>query len=139
MAEALLRLGVERALVISAECGLDEIAPAGRTRLVEVSGGALTERMVSPADFGLAERPVDSVRGGDPAFNARIIRTVLEGRDVPARTGILLNAAAALYAAGAAGNLKDGAELAARTVDSGDAAATLARVSYTAEPQAVAA
>lgn len=139
MAEALLRLGVERALVISAECGLDEIAPAGRTRLVEVGGGGLTERVVTPADFGLAERPADSVRGGDPVYNARVIRAVLEGEDVPARTGILLNAAAALYAAGAAGSLRDGADLAARTIDSGRAAATLARVGYAAEARAVAA
>ena len=139
MAEALLRLGVERALVISAECGLDEIAPTGRTLVVEVGGGALTERTVTPADFGLAERPVESVRGGDCTFNARIIRAVLEGKDVPARNGILLNAAAALYAAGAAGSLRDAAGLAARTIDSGAAAATLARLGYAAETQAVAA
>ncbi|MDE0718259.1 MAG: bifunctional anthranilate synthase component II/anthranilate phosphoribosyltransferase, partial [Rhodospirillaceae bacterium] len=139
MAEALQRLGVERALVISAECGLDEIAPAGRTLVVEVGGGALTERTVTPADFGLAERPVESVRGGDCTFNARIIRAVLEGKDVPARNGILLNAAAALYAAGAAGSLRDAAGLAARTIDSGAAAATLARLGYAAETQAIAA
>ena len=139
MAEALLRLGVERALVISAECGLDEIAPAGGTRTVELSGGALTERIVTPADFGLAERPIDSVRGGDPAFNAKIIRAVLEGEDTPARTGILLNAAAALYAAGAVDTLRDAADLAAHTIDSGRAAATLDRISYKTEEQAVAA
>ena len=134
-----MRLGVERALVISAECGLDEIAPAGGTRMVELNGGALTERVVTPADFGLAERPIDSVRGGDPAFNAKIIRAVLEGEDTPARTGILLNAAAALYAAGAVDTLRDAADLAAHTIDSGRAAATLDRISYKTEEQAVAA
>ena len=139
MAEALLRLGVERALVISAECGLDEIAPAGGTRMVELNGGALTERVVTPADFGLAERPIDSVRGGDPAFNAKIIRAVIEGEETPARIGILLNAAAALYAAGAVDTLRDAADLAAHTIDSGRAAATLDRISYKAEEQAVAA
>lgn len=139
MAEALLRLGVERALVLSAECGLDEISPEGRTFMVEVGGGVLTERTVTPADFGLAERPVASVRGGDPAFNAGIVRAVLEGEAVPARTGILLNAAAALYAAGAAGSLREAAALAARTIDSGAAAATLARLGYAAETRAVAA
>ena len=79
------------------------------------------------------------MRGGDPSFNARVIRAVLEGADVPARTGILLNAAAALYAAGAAGSLEDGADLAARTIDSGAAAATLTRIGFTAETQAAAA
>ena len=139
MAEALLRLGVERALVISAECGLDEIAPVGRTRMVELSGGALTERVVTPADFGLSERPIASVRGGDPAFNARIIRAVIDGENAPARTGILLNAAASLYAAGAADSFRDGAALAAHIVDSGQAAATLDRIGYTAEERAAAA
>lgn len=107
--------------------------------MVELSGGALTERVVTPADFGLSERPIASVRGGDPAFNARIIRAVIDGENAPARTGILLNAAASLYAAGAVDSFRDGAALAAHIVDSGQAAATLDRIGYTAEERAAAA
>lgn len=139
MADALLRLGIERALVISAESGLDEIAPEGRTHMVELRDGTLTERIVTPADFGLSDVPIDSVRGGDPAMNARIIRAVLEGDKAPARDGILLNAAAALYVAGAAETLTEAAALATDTIDSGRAATTLARLTFRPENQAVAA
>lgn len=139
MAAALLRLGIERALVISSESGLDEIAPEGRTHMVELRDGALTESVVTPADFGLDEHSADTVRGGDPALNAAIIRAVLEGERSPARTGILLNAAAALYVAGEADSLRDAAILASETIDCGHAARTLDRISFDADDRAVAA
>jgi len=139
MAEALLRLGIERALVISAESGLDEIAPEGTTHMVELRDGALTDRTVTPADFGLAEAPLETVRGGDPVMNATIIRAVLNGEAHEARTGVLLNAAAALYVTGTAVSLHEGAEIAIETIDSGRAADTLNRLSFRPEDQAVAA
>ena len=128
MARALIPSGVERALVVSAECGLDEIAPEGKTHVAELRFGEVSTYTVTPADFGLAERPLASVKGGDPETNARLITAVLAGEDVSARTGVLLNAGAALYVAGAARGFREGAALAADIVDSGKALAKLGEI-----------
>ncbi|MCW5774409.1 MAG: anthranilate phosphoribosyltransferase [Rhodospirillaceae bacterium] len=125
MARALVPSGVERAMVVSAACGLDEIAPEGKTHVAELRFGEILSYEVTPADFGLTERPLESIRGGDPDTNARLLRAVLAGEDVPARTGVLLNAAAALYVAGAARDLREGAGLAMSVIDSGRALAKL--------------
>ena len=125
MARALIPSGVERALVVSADAGLDEIAPCGATQVAELRYGRIERYAIRPEDFGLAERPIESIRGGDPAANAAAIRAVLSGADVPARPAVLLNAGAALYVAGAARDFKDGARLAAATIDAGRAVATL--------------
>ena len=129
MARALIPSGVERALVVSAACGLDEVAPEGKTHVAELSLGAVRSYTVTPADFGLDERPLASIKGGDPETNARLIRAALAGEDVPARNGVLLNAGAALYVAGAACDFRAGAALAAAVVDSGKALAKLDEVS----------
>lgn len=125
LAAALAAGGVSRALVVSAECGLDEVAPHGITHVVEVQDGRLARYSVTPEDFGLDPVPLDSIRGGAPEENARLIRAVLEGDAVPARTAVLLNAAAALVAAGAADTFRAGAAIAAETIDSGRAGAKL--------------
>jgi len=121
MARALIPSGVERAMVVSALCGLDEIAPEGTTHVAELRYGEVRSYDVTPADFGLEPRPLTSIKGGDPQTNARLIRAVLAGEPVAARNGVLLNAAAALYVAGAADSLGEGARLAAAVVDSGRA------------------
>ncbi len=131
LARALVPSGVERAMVVSADCGLDEIAPEGVTHVSELRYGGVRNYTITPADFGLADTKLASIRGGDPATNARILRAVLAGEPHPARTGVLLNAAAALYVAGAARSLPDGAGLAARLIDSGKA---LAKLTQVAEP-----
>ncbi len=131
MARALMPSGVERALVVSAECGLDEIAPEGKTHVAELRYGEIRAYAITPADFGLEERPLASIKGGDPEINARLIRAVLAGEDVPARNGVLLNAGAALYVAGAARDLREGAAFAASIIDSGKALMKLDAVSDT--------
>ncbi len=123
MAEALRALGSERVLVVSGEHGLDEIAPAGTTTVVDLKRGELSQYQVTAADFGLEPASLDTIRGGDPATNAAILRAVLGGERHPARTAVVMNAAAALVAAEAAGTLKEGAALAARILDSGAALA----------------
>ena len=105
---------------------MDELAPEGVTHIVELIDGSLKKYDVTPADFGLDEASLDSIAGGDPAYNARAIAAVLNGADHPARTGVLMNAAAALYVAGAADTLRAGADLAAETIETGKAARTLA-------------
>jgi anthranilate phosphoribosyltransferase len=136
MASVLSALDVERALVVSALCGLDEVSPEGETRVVELTGGRQHVYAVQPEDFGLRPVPLDSIRGGAPAENAATLKAVLEGAHHPARTGVLLNAAAALYAAGAVDSLRGGAALAAETIASGRVAAMIAALTGIERPAA---
>ncbi|MCX8135215.1 MAG: anthranilate phosphoribosyltransferase [Roseococcus sp.] len=124
MAEALARLGTERAWVVHGQ-GLDEIALSGPTRVVELNAGAIREFSISPADAGLPEAPPEAIRGGDPAENALALRALLEGAPGPYRDIVLLNAAAALVVAGRAADLREGAAMAARALDEGRAKAAL--------------
>jgi anthranilate phosphoribosyltransferase len=123
MAEALQALDTERAIVVSGEHGLDEIAPTGTTTVVDLKRGALRQYQVTAKDFGLDPAPLDTIRGGDPAANAAILEAVLSGERHPARTAVLMNAAAALVAADAAEGFAEAAALAARILDSGAALA----------------
>ncbi len=125
VAEALSRVGVDRAVVVSAEAGMDEISPEGATTLVVMDQGSIEQSVVTAADFGLEPAPLSSVLGDEPAQNARLIDAVLRGARSPGRTGVLMNAAGALYAARAVDTLKDGAALAAETIDRGAVAGLL--------------
>ena len=100
--------------------GLDEISLAAPTRVAELHGGAIREYGISPQDFGLSLSR-DGVHGGDAATNAAIAGAILAGEPGPARDVVLANAAAALYVAGAADSLRNGAEMAAESIDSGKA------------------
>jgi anthranilate phosphoribosyltransferase len=130
MAEALARLGTERAWVVHGQ-GLDEIALSGETQVVELDrGGALREFTVAPEDAGLGRAPPEAVRGGEPAENARALFALLEGRPGPFRDIVLLNAAAALVVAGRAADLRAGAAIAAEAIDGGAASGVLARLRH---------
>jgi anthranilate phosphoribosyltransferase len=127
MAETLGRLGTERAWVVHGQ-GLDEVALAGETRVVALEDGTIREFAVSPEDAGLRRAPPEAVRGGTPAENAEALVALLEGTAGPYRDIVLLNAAAALVVAGRSVDLRGGAVLAARSIDSGAAAQVLARL-----------
>jgi anthranilate phosphoribosyltransferase len=98
-AQALGRLGVVRAWVVRGEDGLDEVSPAGPTRVSELDGGVVRERVIRPADFGLPETAPGDISGGDATANARVILEILGGAKHRARDAIVLNAAAALVVA----------------------------------------
>src|SRR4051794_18269930 len=127
MAGALARLGTDRALLVSGADGLDEMSTSGATHVVEVNGEEIERYTVQPGDVGLAVTPPESVSGGTPEDNAATTRAILGGEQGPARDLALLNAGAAIYAAGAADSLGDGVQSAARAVDDGAAAAALDR------------
>jgi anthranilate phosphoribosyltransferase len=98
-AHALAKLGVERAWVVRGEDGLDEVSPAGPTRVSELEGGMVRERVVRPEDFGLPVTPAADIAGADAKANAGAILGILEGQRHAARTAVVLNAAAALVVA----------------------------------------
>jgi anthranilate phosphoribosyltransferase len=125
LAGALSQLGCDRALVVSSADGLDEMSTSAPTHVVEVNGDELTRYDVSPADVGLPEAPASAISGGDPAANAAIARAIFAGRDGPDTDLVLLNAGAAIYAAGVVDDLRSGVDLARETIASGAAARTL--------------
>lgn len=128
MAEVLGLLGVREAWVVHGHGGLDEISPAGPT-VVAMLGedGIVRETTLEPASFGLEPVGLGALRGGEAAENADLARRVLAGEDGPRRTAVLLNAAAALAVAGIERDLRAARARAEEAIDSGRAAALLAR------------
>jgi anthranilate phosphoribosyltransferase len=126
MAEVLVRLGVERAIVFHSADGMDELSVASPSHVIEINGRR-REYELDPTELGIKKAPVDAVRGGGPEENARLAREVLAGAKGPRRDVVLLNAAAALMAAGAAKDWKDGMGAAAEAIDSGHAVDVLER------------
>jgi anthranilate phosphoribosyltransferase len=126
VAATLAELGVERAFVVHGAGGLDEISLAGETMVAEVRDGTIRRFTVTPDEFGVARAPLESIRGGTATENAAIIRRVLEGEPGPARDIVVVNAAAALVAAGIAANFREAAGLASFVISSGAASEKLA-------------
>ncbi len=120
MADVLMRLGVERAIVFHSEDGMDELSLSAPSHVIEIDG-ARREYQLDVSDLGLKKAPLVEVRGGGPEENARIAREVLGGAKGPRRDVVLLNASAALRAAGIAKDWKDGLGIAAEAIDSGRA------------------
>lgn len=137
MAGALAQLGVDRALVVSSEDGLDELSTAAPTHVVEVSGAAIQRWTVAPEDVGLARAAPEALAGGTPEENAAIARRIFAGEPGAPRDLAVLNAGAAIYAAGRAGTLAEGVRAAEGAIDSGAAAGRLEAVA--ARTQALAA
>jgi anthranilate phosphoribosyltransferase len=125
MAEALKMLGTERALVVHGCDGLDEITITGARKVAELKDGVIKEYYIDSAELGIARAEQPELAGGDAAYNAGIIRSVLAGEKGARRNIVLVNAAAAIYVAKLADDLKEGLEIAGKMIDSGLAAAKL--------------
>jgi anthranilate phosphoribosyltransferase len=132
VAGALALLGVEHALVVCSEDGLDEISTSALTRVIEISGGDTRAYTLTPGDVGIELAPRD-YEGGTPEENAQVTRAILEGASglqgaSGARTDLaLINAGAAIYVGGATASIAEGVELARTTLAQGDAAEALER------------
>lgn len=126
LAEALCMLGLRRALVVHGRDGLDEITISAPTKIAEVRDGRVRVYEVTPEEFGLTRAPLEAITGGDAAANAQIIRDILDGSRSARRDVILMNAGAALVAAGRADTIHDAIHEAARAIDSGAAKSKLA-------------
>jgi len=129
MIQVLHRLGSEFALVFYGEDGLDELTTAGTSFIYRLKDGEVTHAEFTPEDFGVSRAERDDLLGGDAARNAAIVRAVLDGQAGPHRDISIVNAAAAIVAAGLAEGFEDGMEAAATSVDSGAARDVLAGVS----------
>jgi anthranilate phosphoribosyltransferase len=133
LAEALQRLGVERAWVVHGTRGCDELALDGTSIIADVTAGAVQVRQMDAADVGLAPAPMAALRVGSRDEAVTRLRAVLDGERGPARDVVCLNAGAALVVAGVAADLRAGIVHAAAALDDGGAAGLLARlVAFTA-------
>jgi anthranilate phosphoribosyltransferase len=122
IADVLARLGSRRAYVVHGGGGIDELSPVGPNLVAEVVDGEVVERRLDPeAELGIPRCSIDELRGGKPAENAEAIRQVFAGGNGGRRDAILLNAAGAIAAGGHAADLREGLEVARRTIDSGAA------------------
>ena len=121
-------------MVVHGHDGLDEISVCAPTRVSELKDGMIRTYNIDPEHYFDRLAEPEELAGGDPRENAAITRDVLTGRPGAKRDVVLINAGAALLTAGKADNLKDGIQLAADAIDSGQAAAKLDDlVAYTQE------
>ena len=134
--EALARLGTARALVVHGLDGLDEITTTTRTRAAFVEGESVSGLEIDPEALGVPLAVSEALAGGSAEENARITRAVLEGETGPRRDIVVLNAAAALWAAGAADDLAAGLELARESLDSKQALGKLVALAAASQAKA---
>ncbi|MEE9120839.1 MAG: anthranilate phosphoribosyltransferase [Syntrophobacteria bacterium] len=121
LAEVLNRLGSRSAFVVYGEDSLDEVSITGRTFVSELKNGQVSNYSIEPEDFGLSRASISEIKGGDAETNRQIVLDVLQGEPGAPRDIVLLNAAAALVAAGMAGDFHEGIKQAAEAIDSGQA------------------
>ncbi|MDJ0805429.1 MAG: anthranilate phosphoribosyltransferase [Gammaproteobacteria bacterium] len=128
LAEVLQRLGSQHVMVVHSRDGLDEISCGAATDVAELKGGQIRQYAIRPEDFGIRRSPIDALKVEDAGQSLAVIRGVLEDESGPARDIVLLNAGAAIYAAGLADSLQTGLEKAEQAISSGEARNRLDRL-----------
>ena len=126
-ADAKARLGTERTFIVSGDEGLDELSLAGGNELANVHGNEFEMRRVDCTQAGLEHSPVEAIRGGDAAHNAKALMALLDGMPGPYRDAVIFNASATLMVASDVDDWEAGAATAVEALDSGKAKALLAR------------
>jgi anthranilate phosphoribosyltransferase len=128
IAEALIGLGCERALVVAAEDGMDELSINSTTRVIEVADGKTEEWFARAEELGLGTAPIEAIAGAEPADNAKVVEGILAGETGPPLDIALLNGGAAILVAGGAEDLAGGIEKARESVSSGAAKGVLEKL-----------
>jgi anthranilate phosphoribosyltransferase len=121
LAEVLQKLGSRHVLVVHARDGLDEISIGDKTEVAELNDGQIRRFSIQPEEFGVQRTPISEITAENAEASLAIIRSVLEDHAGPARDIVMLNAGAAIYAAGLADSLKDGVARADAAISSGEA------------------
>ncbi len=128
MATVLGKLGAKKAWVVHGSDGLDELTTTGPSYVSEYKNGQVTNFEVSPLDAGIPLATLEDLKGGDAAENAKAMEAMLEGEPGAFRDIVIYTAAAALIVADKAGDLKEGAEMAAKAIDGGNSKKALERM-----------
>lgn len=118
VASVLLNLGLERAVVVHGNDGLDEITTTTTSVISEVKDGRLTKYELNPEDYGINIAKSEDIAGGTPEENAKITLDILNGVKGPKRDIVVLNAGAALLAGKVVDSIKDGVKMAQELIDS---------------------
>ncbi|MCX6010407.1 MAG: anthranilate phosphoribosyltransferase [Chloroflexi bacterium] len=121
MASVLQHLGCHHALIVHGEDGLDEITISGKTHVCELRDNRIESYVISPEEVGLTSASSDSLKGSGVQENAELLRNILAGAPGPQRDVVLMNTAAVLLAGDKVETLRQGVELAQKTIDSGHA------------------
>lgn len=122
LAEVMKNMGVERGLVFSAVAdGMDEISNLGETALSEIRDGQVTDRVITPEEFGICRAQPEDIAGGTAEENAQTALAILQGAPGAKRDIVVLNAGAAIYCAGRAEDITAGVKAAQESIDSGKA------------------
>jgi anthranilate phosphoribosyltransferase len=125
VAGALALLGVDRALVVSSEDGLDEISIGAATKVIEVNGEKIDRFALTPEEVGVSGAGAQALAGGSPRENAKVVHAIFAGDQGPPSELATINAGAAIYAAGGAESISEGVARAREALASGAAATTL--------------
>lgn len=120
-AQAMRVMGIERALVMNAVDGMDELSTASNTVVSEIIDGHVKNYMITPEQYGFKRTIPECLQGGDPKTNAAITTDILMGTTGRRRDVVLLNAGATIYIGGRASSIEEGIELAKESIDSGKA------------------
>jgi anthranilate phosphoribosyltransferase len=128
MAEALAALGVDHAMVVHGEDGLDELSLAAPTRVAEVRGTAISEYEVRPRELGFEPADASALMVTDAAHATEVLRRTLAGEDGAAQDVLALNAAAAIYVGGRAASLEEGVAMAREILAAGRALQVVERM-----------
>jgi anthranilate phosphoribosyltransferase len=126
-AEAMQRIGITRAMIVSGEDGMDELSLSAPNTITDLDGQTIRTFRITAEDAGLPTYPAEAIRGGDAAYNAAALRALLAGATGAYRDAVLLNASGALIVAGVATDWKQGVVQAANIIDSGQANTLLDR------------
>jgi len=119
VANVLKKLGAKRAMVVSGHDGMDEISLSSPTDVAELKNGEIISYQISPEEFGIKSAPLETLKGGSPEDNAKIIFEILNGTVGPKTDIVLLNAGAVIYLSGKADSIKSGIEMAEEAISSG--------------------
>jgi len=119
IANVLLNLGCEKALVVCGDDGLDEITTTTFTHVSEVKEGKVLDYIINPKEFGINLAAPKEIEGGSPKENAEVIVDILKGKNGPRRDVVVINSAAALYVGNACRSIQDGIKLTEEIIDSG--------------------
>jgi len=128
LAQVLGGLGTKGAWVVHGHGGMDELSISGPSLVAQWNGKGVESFQVTPGDFGLSEAPIHEVMGGGPEENARITLSILDGKKGAKRDMVVMNAAAVIYLAGKAGDLKEALQIAQESIDSGRAKGVLDQI-----------
>ncbi len=121
LAQVLHSLGTERALIVHAMDGMDEISTLGDTKVTEIKNGNISSYTLNYSDFGISQSSIESIIGGDTEKNIQILRYILDGKQGAERDIAILNSAAAIYISGITDSILEGITIAKDAVDGGKA------------------